>query len=310
METEDRPLTKKRRLWVILLTAKANDKWESWKHLRRIASKGYISRLLNEFKKEGLIERRSSGGIYFYRASEKGLQGFQNLGILPRSPLMRKREHLVQLRPVQQFLDVDSMWMEHQKLNIRLDAYTADVLRKYCEPARRSDRAQQRSFSNSSFVITISKHNHCALILKEPNWKESLVKWMLTCGISQTGSTSVLSMIQAQMPESLKRVEMPVLDPSVRAREMQFAVTTNVGDAKVISNINYSTNIDFEVYGQSFLVDQFLATLGATQHNQVVVMAALKQEVADLSKKVNELQKEREAVEKKKADESGGTMYV
>jgi hypothetical protein len=216
----------------------------------------------------------------------------------------------VQLKPIQQLLDVDAMWMEHQRLNIRLDGFTADVLRTYCEPSHRSDRAQQRSFSNSSFVITISKHNHCALILKEPNWQDSLVKWMLACGISQSGTTSVMAMIQAQMPESLKRVEMPVLDPSMRARDVSFAVTTKVGDSKIVSNINYSTNIDFEVYGQNFLVDQWLAVLGATQHNQVVVMAALKQQVADLSKKVNELQKEREAAEKKKADDAGGSMYV
>ena len=310
-------ITKKKRILAILITARSKNKWLKRTDLLKIASRGYLGHLLLNLTDDGLIERKGIRRHYLYRATEKASTSFLKEGTLPRSPLSRKkaserpRGHVVQLKPITQFLDVEASWMEHQKVHVRVDTYTADVVRNHCEPASKSDRAQQRSFSNASFTVTISKHNHVSLVMKEPRWQESLAKWLVACGLSQSGTKSVLSMIRAQMPESLKRMEMPVLDPTLKAREVDFAITTRVGDDTIVSNINYSTNIDFEVFGQSFLIDQWLAVLGGTQHNMVVVMSAMEQKIADLSKKVNELQKERESKDKKKKDDTpGGSMYV
>ena len=97
---------------------------------------------------------------------------------------------------------------------------------------------------------------------------------------------------------------MPVLDRSIKERDVQFVISTRVGDDKVVSNINYSSNIDWEVYGSAFLVDQWLAVLAGTQHNQVVVMRGMEQKIMELSKQVEELRKEKESKKapKKEAD--------
>jgi len=303
---EDTP-SKKRRILAVLVTARTNKQWLSRKDLLRIASGGYVDKLLLEFRQDGLIERTGSRGRYRYRASKKTFQTFLEEGPLPRGPQEkgrlskeeRPRGHLVQLRPVTEFLDPDAMWVEHQRVSFQVDSWTAGVLREKCHPASRKDRAKQRSFSCSSFTVTITKRGVCQLIMKEPNWQRRLADWFLATGLSQASATSVLSMVKAQLPERFKRAEMPVLDRSLKARDVEFVVSTRVGDEKIVSNINYSTNIDWEIYGSAFLVDQFLSVLAGTQHNQVVALVALEQEIAQLSRKVNELEREREALEKK-----------
>ena len=272
-------------------------------------SKHYVDVLLWRLLNAGLIERKGIQKHYRYRASEAG-QTYLELGPLPRAPLRkgeRPRGQLVQLRPVTQLLDTDAMWMEHERVSVQLDQYSAERLREHCLPASRRDRAQQRSFSTSAFTVTISKRGACVLILKGPDWQEVLAKWILACGLSQPGTNSVMSLISAQLPERFTRMEMPVLDRTIKDRDVQFVVSTRVGDDKVVSNINYSTNIDWEVYGSGFLVDQWLAVLAGTQHNQVVVLRAMEQKVMELSRQVEELRKEKEA---KKVPKKEGDYYV
>ena len=100
---------------------------------------------------------------------------------------------------------------------------------------------------------------------------------------------------------------MPVLDRTMKERDVQFVVSTQVGDDTIVSNINYSSKIDWEVYGSGFLVDQWLAVLAGTQHNQVVVLRSMEQKILELSRQVEELRKEREA---KKVPEKEGDYYV
>ena len=272
-------------------------------------SGSYVDVLLRRFLAGGLIERKGPRGHYFYRATEAG-HTILELGPLPRAPLRkgeRPRGQLVQLRPVTQLLDTDAMWMEHERVSVQLDQYSAEKLRGHCLPASRRDRAQQRSFSTSAFTVTISKRGACVLILKGPDWQEVLAKWILACGLSQPGTNSVMSLVRAQLPERFTRMEMPVLDRTIKDRDVQFVVSTRVGDDKVVSNINYSTNIDWEVYGSGFLVDQWLAVLAGTQHNQVVVLRAMEQKVMELSRQVEELRKEKEA---KKVPKKEGDYYV
>ena len=269
-------------------------------------SKPYATKLLRRLFDEGLVERKGPRGHYLYRASKSGQRRLE-LGPLPRSTLRRgerPRGQLVQLRPVTQLLDTDALWMEHERVSVQLDQYSAERLREHCHPPSRRDRAQQRSFSTSAFTVTISKRGVCVLIVKEPDWQEVLAKWILACGLSQAGTNSVMSLIRVQLPERFSRMEMPVLDRTMKARDVQFVVCTRVGDDKVVSNINYSSKIDWEVYGSGFLVDQWLAVLAGTQHNQVVVLRAMEQKILELSKQVEELRKEKEAkkVPKKKRD--------
>ena len=293
-----------------LVSARVKGKWLSRRELLQMGiSKRYIDSLLSRLLDQGLIERKGIPKHYRYQATEAG-QARLELGPLPRAPLRkgeRPRGQLVQLRPVTQLLDTDAMWMEHERVSVQLDQYSAERLREHCLPASRRDRAQQRSFSTSAFTVTISKRGACVLILKGPDWQEVLAKWILACGLSQPGTNSVMSLIRAQLPERFTRMEMPVLDRTIKDRDVQFVVSTRVGDDKVVSNINYSTNIDWEVYGSGFLVDQWLAVLAGTQHNQVVVLRAMEQKVMELSRQVEELRKEKEA---KKVPKKEGDYYV
>jgi hypothetical protein len=199
--------------------------------------------------------------------------------------------------------------MEHQRVYVNLDAFTAQVLRAKCNAPNKKDGAQQRSFGTRFFTITISKRGVAFLILKEPNWPKAFAQWIMACGISQAGTNSIMSMIGAQLPDSFKRMEMPVLDRTPKREEVQFVVSTRVGDDKIVSNINYSTNIDWEIYGKSFLVDQYLAVLAGTQHNQVVAMTAMEQKIMDLSRQVEEMRKEKEQKEQDSKDK-GGQDYI
>ena len=300
----------KTRVLARMVSARVKGKWLRRRELVQMGiSKRYVDVLLWRLLNAGLIERKGIQKHYRYRASEAG-QTYLELGPLPRAPLKkgeRPRGQIVQLRPVTQLLDPDALWMEHERVSVQLDHYTAEMLRTHCLPSTRRDRAEQRSFSTSSFTATISKRGACQLIIKEPDWQEVLAKWILACGLSQAGTNSVLSLITAQLPERFSRMEMPVLDRTMRERDVQFVITTRVGDDKVVSNINYSSNIDWEVYGSAFLVDQWLAVLAGTQHNQVVVMRGMEQKIVELSKKVEELRKEKEA---KKAPKKEGNYYV
>lgn len=293
-----------------LVSARVKGKWLSRRDILQMGiSKRYIDSLLSRLLEQGLIERKGIPKYYRYRATEAG-QARLELGPLPRAPLRkgeRPRGQIVQLRPVTQLLDPDALWMEHERVSVQLDHYTAGMLRTHCLPSTRRDRAEQRSFSTSAFTATISKRGACQLIIKEPDWKEVLAKWILACGLSQSGTNSVLSLISAQLPERFSRMEMPVLDRSIKERDVQFVISTRVGDDKVVSNINYSSNIDWEVYGSAFLVDQWLAVLAGTQHNQVVVMRGMEQKILELSKKVEELRKEKES---KKAPKTEGDYFV
>lgn len=300
----------KTRVLARMVSARVKGKWLRRRELVQMGiSKHYVDVLLWRLLNAGLIERKGIQKHYRYRASEAG-QTYLELGPLPRAPLRkgeRPRGQLVQLRPVTQLLDTDAMWMEHERVSVQLDQYSAERLREHCLPASRRDRAQQRSFSTSAFTVTISKRGACVLILKGPDWQEVLAKWILACGLSQPGTNSVMSLISAQLPERFTRMEMPVLDRTIKDRDVQFVVSTRVGDDKVVSNINYSTNIDWEVYGSGFLVDQWLAVLAGTQHNQVVVLRAMEQKVMELSRQVEELRKEKEA---KKVPKKEGDYYV
>lgn len=297
-----------------LITAKTHNKFVPRRDLLKIASRGYLDRLLPDLQREGFIIRKGPRGAYQYQGTELATK-LLDLGTLPRSPLMpqtaseRPRGHLVQLRPITQFLDIDSLWMEHQRVSVNLDSHTADVLRAKCNPESPRDRARQKSYSCSAFTATIARRGSCVLILKEPQWEEAFAKWLLGSGLSQSGTNSVLSMLRAQLPDSRKQVEMPVLDPTLKGREVAFAVTTKIGDDKIVTNINYSTKVDMEIFGTAFLVDQWLAVLGGTQHNMVVVQAAMRQEISELSQKVNEMQKEREAAEKKDEKKKEADYY-
>lgn len=300
----------KTRVLARMTSARATGKWLRRRDLVQMGiSKRYVDVLLWRLLNAGLIEREGIKKHYRYRASEAG-QTYLELGPLPRAPLRkgeRPRGQLVQLRPITLLLDPDALWMEHDRVSVQLDNHSAEQLRSHCLPPSRRDRAQQRSFSTSAFTITISKRGACVLIIKEPGWPNVLAKWVLACGLSQAGTNSVLSLIKAQLPERFSRMEMPVLDRSVKERDVQFVISTRVGDDKVVSNINYSSNIDWEVYGSAFLVDQWLAVLAGTQHNQVVVMRGMEQKIMELSKQVEELRKEKEA---KKAPKKEGDYFV
>jgi hypothetical protein len=208
-------------------------------------------------------------------------------------------------------MDVDELWMEPQRVVVQLDGYTAQVLRTKCSAPSRKDKAEQRSFGTRFFTITISKKGAANLMLKEPNWPKALAQWFMVCGISQAGTNSIMSMIFAQLPDSFKRMEMPVLDRTPKRQEVQFVVSTRVGDDKIVSNINYSTNIDWEIFGKGYLVDQYLSVLAGTQHNQVVAMVALEQKIMQLSRQVEEMRKEKEKEKKEQeSKDKGGQDYI
>lgn len=321
--------SKKQRILARLVTARAKDTWISRKELLKIASRGYVDRLLPLLYRAGLVERRGVRGRYVYRASKQLASKLLILGRVPRSkelagtkeelaeagfprlkPEERPRGHTVKLRPVTEFLDPDATWIEHQKVRINLDQYTAGLLRNWCNPPSRRDRAQQRSYTSKKFSLTIAKRGSLLIIVKEKDWMRSFVEWLHQTGLSKAAISSILGKIEAHMPDRYVRAEMPVLDREVKAMDVQFVVSTRVGDEKIVSNINYSSSIDFEIYGKGYLVQQWLSVLAGTQHNQVVALVALEHQVADLVKTVEELRKEREAAEEKEVEKKRDDMYV
>ncbi len=313
----DTNTSKKNRILAILITARTRDEWIPRKIFLKIASRGYVCRLLQQFEKDGLVEITGHKGQYRYRATEEASLSSQKEGQLPRAPLRRlksderPRGHVVMLRPVSEVLSADESWMEAQRVTFQVDGFTGDAMRSAMNPPTKRDRARQYSMSCGAFSLSISRRNVCQMMIKELQWREALAGFLIGCGLSVQGTESVMNTVMLQMPESIKRIEMPVLDRSVKSREVEFAVVTRVGDDKIVSNINYSTNIDFEVYGNAQWVDNWLAALGAGQHNQVVALVALEEKIRELSKRVNELQKEKEeSKEKKDSEDEGGTYYV
>ena len=292
-----------------LVTARANHTWATREDLLRTGiSRPYLRVLLTRLLKDGLLEKQNG----LYRATET-LQVQLELGPLPRAPQKageRLREHVVQLRPITDFLDVNAMWQEGQRVSFSVDSHTAEAMRTAMDPPTRRDRAQQYSASCAAFSLSVSRRNVCQMVIKEAGWMHVFSGWLVGCGLSITGAQSVVNNVMLQMPDSIKRVEMPVLDRTVKAQNVEFAVKTRVGDDIIVSNINYSTNIDWEIYGNAHLVDNMLAALGATQHNQVVALVALEQKIEELTKQIEELRKERESKQNKKEDEGNYGSYI
>ena len=300
--------TKKRRILVILANARTKKKWVRRRDLYRIASRGYISRLLIDLLNESLIERKGRPKHYLYRGTER-LHKLLNLGQLPRSSLdgLRKEERPrlqeVVIRPIEDYVDAEAMWKESQRVTFRVDSHVGNWIRKHCEAPSRKDNAEQYTYSCSAFTLIISKKNNCVLIMKVPDWQKALTGWLMSMGLVTSDINFILRQVHMQLPGRISRYEMPVFDRTLKRRRAEFVVKTQVRDEFIVSNINYSTDVDLEVYGHDFLVDVWLSVLAGTQHNQVVALAALQKQIAELTRKINEL----EAKSKKKREDG---MYV
>lgn len=204
----------------------------------------------------------------------------------------RPRVQTVIARPFDQYVDTSGIWLEAQKVSLQLDRYESVAVRDQCNPASPRDRAKQRSYSCKSFAIVVTKKGATQITLKSELGLGDLSEWLTrACKLSITSTNRLLESATGQLKHSFKRVEMPVFDRSLKRREVQFVVQTKVGDDMVESNINYSTAVDLEVLGESYLVDNWLAVLGATQHNQVVALKKLEQELEELGRKVEEQRK-------------------
>lgn len=300
--------TVRTKLLARLVTARTYNKWVPRKDLLKIASRGYLDRLLPDMLDEGLITRRGSRGKYQYQGTELATKLLE-LGPLPRGTQKRhERTHevAVTLVPNDQLVDVQSAWMEHVRVSIKVDGHTADLMRARCVAPGARDRAQQYSFSNEDFSITVSRRGACMLVLKELKWAKTFPEWLQSCGLSSNTMSNVLGQVTLQLPESFRRVEMPVLHREIKHRNVKFVVRTRAGDDWVESNINYSTDVDLEALGTGILVDNWVAMLAATQHNAVAVLQALEKQISDLVKKTEELRKEKEEKQSKKE----GDYYV
>ena len=300
--------TVRTKLLARLVTAKTHDKWVPRKDLLRIATRGYLDRLLPELLREGLVTRKGPRGNHQYQGTELATK-LLDLGPLPRGTQKRReRTHDVDvtLVPNNQLIDVQNAWMEHVRVSIKVDMHTADLMRAKCVAPGARDRAQQFSFGNKEFSITVSRRGACMLVLKELQWSKSFPDWLQACGLSANTMTNVLGQVTLQLPESFRRIEIPVLQRELKQRNVRFVIRTRAGEDWVESNINYSTDVDLEALGTGILVDNWVAMLAATQHNAVAVLQALEQQIKDLMKKTEELRKEREP----KPDTKEGEYYV
>lgn len=312
--------TRKRRVLLRLCGAKRFDQWVTVRELLIYGAESTVQSSLRRLLKEGLIERQKRQPVkgrwfWVYRATDAGLV-VQEHGGYPRGVCTPSSPEVnVYLKPLADVLDTDGVYWEMRQVSVKVDDYSSNLIRAACDPPKGKwrDRAKQMSYSEASFAFTITKRGTCTITLKGPEWEKELKRWLISTGLSRAQADVILGQVRHQIPGGWSRIEIPVLEPSIKRLNVRATVRTAVGDDMVESNINYSMDIGLEIFGTTKWVDMLLAVLAGLQHSTVVSEVSRNQTLADIMALLEEQRREREAkeeAEKKEREKKAGDYYV
>lgn len=305
-------LSIKTRIMNRLVTAKSKNEWISVNALCAMSGvkKGTAFKTLQRLLSEGLIERKivkpPKGRFFFlYRASELG-QVRHELGSLPTGSRIEHKEFDVLVRTITDILDPSRVKWELRQVVITLDPYVSSILRKNCTTKpkpKKKDRAEQVTYAEPSFTITITNTAIATVILRDPMiWDTSMTNWMKKTGLSNAAIQTVIRLIRNQLPAGFTRAEVPILEHAIKRLQVECHVETLVkGVLAVESNINYSMNeIGLEYFGMTQWVDALIRTLISFQHSTVVSETARDEWIKEAYEVLEKIRREEQEKEEKK----------
>lgn len=309
-------MVKRLRMLFRLVSAKSNKQWLTIRDLEPFGTRPYLYRVLGSLERDGYIAKHYTRPLKgrpmkCWQATDAGDSLLSKLpeGQLPRAPQPRvpiPRLIEAAIYPLDRRLAVNKAWTENVVVSLTTEQVVADALRRKLDPPQRDDRAEQYSLVHEAFSLTINNNDLSTVILKRAEWALFLAQLCLDAGLSKRTTMAFIAEINARLPDSIARVEIPVLDHEIREFRTRFQVTTIVTKNKkptgkrIQSRINYSTLVDHESVGTLRRIDTYLAVMSALQHTSMVAQEVLEDRAKEEAEK---REQEQLAAEKKLAED-------
>lgn len=328
LEQEIARIPKKTRIRNMLLAAYREGRWLTIRDLGLIASRGYIYNLMKEFIDNGWVKekqlilkgRRTTGWqgtkklVSFVSSQEEGqpARGV-DFGKIPKRRALRKRLEKagkkkktaykadavkVLTKPTKllsDYIGVDSAYTEKVTVTVILDPAVADRLRQVLNPPSKQDRADQYHMNTEPLSVILSGKDKCVFILKKTEWAMALGQICIMAGISRVATNGLIQQVEVSIPDGYAQTEFPIFMQHINDLEVSYEMRTEILDADgeptgfvIVSNINRSMLVDFEVLGKVYAVDSLLSVMSAMQHSVSVAYAHM------------EIEKRQEAEEREK----------